>query len=103
MHNALGLAGGAAGIESVERMLRIELRGLAFGALAGNQLVPPEVAPFAHLNLVADPFQHDDFLDRLTLFQRLIDIFLELDDLSAAPSAVGGDTDLRLRVVDSIG
>src|SRR5208282_294584 len=103
MHDALGFAGRAAGVEGVERMLGVELGGLAAGVVRGNELVPPQVAPFAHLDLVADPLEHDDFLDRWALFQRLIDIVLELDDLPAAPSAVRGNTYLRFRVVDPIG
>src|SRR5208282_531437 len=91
MHDALGFAGRAAGVEGVERMLGVELGGLAAGVVRGNELVPPQVAPFAHLDLVADPLEHDDFLDRWALFQRLIDIVLELDDLPAAPSAVRGN------------
>ncbi len=84
-------------------MLAVERRGLALGALRGDQLVPPHVAALAHLDLVADALEHQHFLDRLALLQRLIDILLELDDLPAPPSAVRGDTDLGFGVVDPIG
>ena len=103
VHDALGLAGGAAGVEREQRMLAVELRGLAFRALRGNQLVPPHVASLAHLDLVADALEHQHFLDRRALLQRVIDILLELDNLPATPSAVGGDTDFRFGVVDPIG
>ena len=103
MHDALGLAGGAAGVEGEQRMLAVELRGVALRALRGDQLVPPDVAPLAHLDLVADALEHEHFADRIALLQRVIDILLELDDLPAPPSAVRGDTDLRFGVVDSIG
>ncbi len=63
----------------------------------------PDVATGVHLDLVADALEHEHFLDRLALLQRLIDILFELYDLPSTPSAVRGDTDLRFGVVDPIG
>ena len=84
-------------------MLAVELRGFALRTLRGDQLVPPHVAPLAHLDFVADALEHQHFLDRGRLLQRVIDVLFELDHLPAPPSAVGGDADLRFGVVDPIG
>ncbi len=102
VYDAFRFAGGARGVERVQRMLRIEFGGRAIFRLRRHDFVPPDVAALAHLDLVADALEHQYFSHRRTLLQRLIDVLLELDDLPAPPSAVRGDADLRFRVVDSI-
>src|SRR5208282_6147492 len=103
MHYALGLAGGAGGVERIEHVLRIEVLGLAGWTLRRDQLIPPEVAPGVHLDLGAGPAHHDALLDRGASFQRVIDVALELDLSAAPPSGVGRDADFRTRIVDPIG
>ena len=52
VQHALGFAGRAAGVEDEERMLAVErLRG-AIGVGVGDQLVPPEIAPRLHVDLL---------------------------------------------------
>ena len=103
VHDSLRFAGRAGGVESIERMLGIERGGRAVRALARDDFVPPEVAARFHLDRDADALQHQHFFDRRTLLKCFIDVALELDMRAPAPSGVGGDTDLSLGVVDSVG
>ena len=52
--------------------------------------------------LAAGPPDGDHVLDRRAVRDRVVRVLLERDDLAAAVRAVGGDEDLRLRVVDAV-
>ena len=51
VHDALRLAGRAAGVEDEERVFAVERLGGAVGRGLGHQLVPPEVAAFLHCHV----------------------------------------------------
>ncbi len=102
VHDTLGLAGGAGGVERVKRMLGVELGRRAYGALLRDQLVPPDVAPLAHLHLGAGAPEHHAMHDRGASLERLVDVGLERYLLSAAPSAVGRDAHLGLGIIDTV-
>ena len=102
VHDALGLAGSARGVERIERMLGVELGRRAHGALRRDQLVPPDVAPLTHLDLGPGAPQHHAVHDRGASLERLVHVGLELDLLSAAPSGVRRDAHLGLGVVNPV-
>ena len=70
VHDALGFAGGAAGVEDEEHVLGVHGLGGAFIGSAGDEFVPPEVAARFHVRLggVADA-PHDDRLFRSWAFR----------------------------------
>src|ERR1019366_3116549 len=47
---SLGLAGGAGGVEDVERVLGVEMLGGAVGGGGGHKVVPPVVAAWNHVD-----------------------------------------------------
>ena len=100
--DALGLAGGAAGVEDEEGVLGLGLGRRAGVVLAFDEVGPPDVL-VAHRDVVLAPLEDDDLLDALALADGLVDVGLERHDLAATPAAVGGDDELRLRVGDAIG
>ena len=63
-------------------MLGIDRDRLADGLLPGHQLVPPYVTVRTHLDVIAAAPQHQAFVNRGSLLERLIDVVLELDDLA---------------------
>ncbi len=101
--DALGLAGGAGGIEQEQWMLRVDPFRIASRRLACDQVVPPDVAALDHRHLVPRALQHDHGLDGLAAHrQRLVGRGLELDLVPAAPAGVGGDQAARAGVLDAV-
>ena len=81
---ALGLAGGAGGVEDVERMFGIERLGGAVGRGRRDQVVPPDVAACGHVDCAAGAFVDDDVLHGGAGGHGFIDGLLELDLVAAA-------------------
>jgi hypothetical protein len=102
VHDALGLAGGARGVEQVEQVLAVHRLARAVGLLAVHGLVPPQVAALIHLDVVLAALDDQHVLDRGGVGQRLVRVGLERRDLAAPVAAVGGDQHLRLGVVDAV-
>ena len=69
VHDALGLAGRAAGIKDEQRRLAVQRLGGAVVAGFLDQFVPPEVAAGGHRHGVAGAAEHDALLDRRRLLQ----------------------------------
>ena len=83
-------------------MLGVEGLGLVGVRSADPGVLPPDVAALDHVDRVAATFDDDDGLDGRGALEGLVDVGLELDDLAAAPAAVGGDDELGLAVVDAV-
>src|SRR5260370_34834975 len=66
MHDALGLAGRARGVERIQRMLRVDMNWFAIRALTGADIMPPYVAAGAHLDLLPAAPPHQPFLNGLS-------------------------------------
>ena len=102
VEDALGLSRRAAGVEHEERVLGVELGGLADGARVQDQLVPPVVPPVCHLGRLARAAHHDDVLDAVGATQGLVHGRLERVGRAFAVAAVGSDDELRPHVVDAV-
>ena len=102
MHDSLGLPRGARRVEDEQQVLGVHRLRWALGRLAGDRVVPPQVAAGLHRALRLGAPQHEDVLDRRRLGQRLVGDLLERDDRATAPGTVGGDQHSRLRVVDPV-
>jgi hypothetical protein len=72
-------------------MLAIERSRWAVGIHILQFAVPPNIAAFLHVDLVAGPAKNDYALDRHALAQRVIDIFFQRHNAAAAIRAVGCD------------
>src|SRR5699024_7396144 len=105
--DALGLAGGAGGVEDEQGVLGVERLRCVVGGLLGDDLVPPDVAVVLPVHVDPGAAHHEDLLDRLGgagdavegVAERLVDAVLEGGGLAAAELAVGGDDDLGLGVI----
>src|SRR5208283_1864681 len=91
MNDTLRFAGGAGGVEGEKGMLGVERLGGTIRALPRDDFIPPDVAPMAHLDLLAGAVQDQAFPDRRRALERLVNMALELNALSAPPATVGGD------------
>ena len=99
VQHPLWLAGGTAGIKDEERVFGVHrLAGTAVGN-ALRQFVIPVIAPLAHRDIAAGMAQHQNRLHR-NFFERLVDIGLQWDPLTAAQALVGGDDPVALAVLD---
>src|SRR5207248_11017950 len=74
MQNSLRFSGRAAGIENVKRMLGIEGNGLAIRTDVFQLAMPPNIAPFLHVNFIAHAFENDHTFDRGAAAQSVVDI-----------------------------
>ena len=103
MQNAFGFAGGAGGVEDVERMLTIQFDGgakIRAGRQRGVELMPPVVFPRTivarlHIDGRAGALMHNDIFNRGAFGHGLIYRGLQRDFFAAAITAVAGDDDGR--------
>ncbi len=102
VHDALGLGGGARGVEEVQQVLRVHVLGRAVGRGVGHQLVVPVVAALDHRHVVLAPLHDDDVLDRRRLRHGGVDVRLERRDRTLPVAAVGRDDHLALGVVHPV-
>ncbi len=102
--HALGLAGGAAGVEDEQRVLGAHGRGRAFGALALHGLLEGLVAAFHHVAGGGGALEDEDVLHAFATAQRqpVVHDGLERQLLAAAHLVVGGDHGHGLRVHDAL-
>ena len=105
VHQALGLAGRAGGVDDKQRILCVvQLVGVGVG-LVVHQVVVPDVATLGPGNLSvrygvggAGAVHHDDMLDVVLTRACLVGVDLHGNNLAAAVLAVGGDEHLRTGV-----
>ena len=102
VHDALGLARRAAGIQDVEGVFGVEPGGGAIGGGVFHQVVIPVVAPPLHRHLVARAAKHDHLLDRFGALARLVRVLLERHDVPAPEAAVRRQDGLGAAVVDAV-
>ena len=102
--DALGLAGGAAGVEAEEHVFAVHVLGLAPKRRIGHQLVPPMVPALLHdsAGLAPHPLHHHHVLDGGRAFDGLIRVFLQGDDRTPPVTAVARDQHLGRGVVDAV-
>ena len=105
VQDALGLAGGARGVQDEQRVLGGERAGFVLRGCRGHHVVPPQVAPLGPLHVVVAALDDQDVLDGvLWAFrarQRLVDRGLEWAHLAFSVTAVCRDDDLGAGVVDA--
>ena len=104
MLHALGLAGGAGGVEDEQRMLGVHGHRRAVGALAGQRLGKGFVAPRDHIAGRGRALIDQHVLDRVATAHRqtFVDYGLEGQLFTAAHLEVGGDDSDRTRVNDAL-
>src|SRR5258706_4080890 len=88
VHDALGLAGGARGVEQVEKLLAVHGLGRADGVGGLHEVVVPVVAARLHVNLVATTSNDDDMLDRGWIRDGDVGLRLEREHVAAAIATV---------------
>ena len=112
MHDSLGLARRAAGVEHEEHILGVHRLWRAFIGSALDDVVPPDVAASLHVDVesvggaagrcTADTSQHHNFFNCRRFAKRFIDAGFQGHDCAAAPGAIGGDDDFGLGVIDAL-
>jgi hypothetical protein len=102
VHDALGLASGARGVQQEERVLRVNGLGRVVGGPLLGLLVPPEIATLSERHFGASALVDQAVLDVWTLLESVVDNLLGTDGLAAALALVGGDDNLGLCVNNAI-
>ncbi|CAG7021618.1 hypothetical protein PICSAR164_03822 [Mycobacterium avium subsp. paratuberculosis] len=102
VHDALGLAGGARGVQQKQRLLGGERLGGVFGRGGVDDVVPPQVAAAGPGHVNSGAPHHHNVLDRAVgVGDRLVGGVLERRGLAAAELPVAGDQQLGCRVGDA--
>lgn len=102
VHDALGLAGRARGIEEEERVLRVHgLGGNVVGPLL-HLVVPPDITALLHGDLGAGAAEDEAVADVGALLEGIVDNLLGANELAATLALVRGDDDARIGVDDAI-
>ena len=92
----------AARVQDEEQLFGVRRLGFARRRLSGNDVVPPQVAPGVHRNLVAGPLEDDAVFEARRLHHRRIAIVFERNLLATPVAAVGGDQQGAVRIVNAI-
>lgn len=103
VHQALGLPGGARGVDDEQRVLAVEARRDVRARLTVDEVVPPHVAALGprHVRgLLAGAAQDEDVLDVVEALDRGVGGGLHRDGGAAAELTVGADQELRPGVLD---
>ena len=103
VQNALGLAGRARRIEDEQRILGADLFARAVGRDALRRLVVVDVAAGRHGDGGAGVSHHDHRGDVAGSLGGGVGIHLQGDLAAAADAFVGGDEDVRARILDAAG
>ena len=101
----LRLRGGAARVEEVEQVLRVHRLArarLRVGALALDELVPPEIAALLERHVAAGAPQHDRVADARRGGERGVRVSLQRHRAAVAQALVLRDQDLAAHVVHAI-
>ena len=84
-------------------MFGIQRSGFTLDRSPFHQLVPPVIPIRHHLDVVTGPSDDHDLFDRGRLLEALVHSFLQRQFLATSPAGVGGDDQLGLGVVVSLG
>src|SRR5690606_14958316 len=101
VEHALGLAGGAAGVEDEQRVFRAHFLRRAVGRLLGDGSGPVDVAAWGHRHTGAGVGEHDDAADLAVAIERGIDVGLQRNALAAAQALVGSDDHVAVAIDDA--
>ena len=102
VEDAFGLAGGAGGVEYVERVFGVEGCRFAYVRGVGHDVVPPVVAALFHGDVVFGTFYDDNVFYGRAVFECFVDGGFERDDTAASPSAVCGDDAIDFGIVNAL-
>ena len=83
-------------------MLAVESFGYMLGGNPSYFIVPVNIAPAFHGNLVPDALMNNDGIYGFVFFERFVDVGLERNDSTTAVTSVGGDDSLGFTVGKSI-
>ncbi len=105
VQDALGLAGGAGGVEDEQRVLGVVAHGGVLGGGRPDGVGPPVVPALVPVHVLAVALDHHDVLHGVPVAvslagQGVVDRGLQGAGLAAAVGAVGGDHELGLGVLD---
>ena len=102
--DALGLAGGAGGVEDEQHVLGVHGlgRAVALDIVVGHDVVPPDVAAGLHLDVVAGVAQHDALFDGGAFLEGFVGVGLQRYGLARADDGVADHDDFRFAVVDAV-
>src|SRR5690606_24207306 len=105
VQHALGLAGGAGGVEDEQGFFSTHFLRRADAASDLHQVFVPDVAMLVPLDVGAGAFDHDDLLHAggFRVGQRVVDVGLQRHLATATQAFVGGDHHLGLAVDDAAG
>jgi hypothetical protein len=103
VEHAFGLAGGAAGVEDEERVLRVHHFRFARLRRARNSFVVPNVAAFGPGDVAPGAAHHEHGLHAGAAFEGLVGVVLEWDGPPTPQPFVGGDDHRRVTVEDAVG
>jgi len=76
--------------------------GLVLGRLPGHAVMPPSVSALGKRHGLAGALEHNHMLHGRGARQGAVHVGLQLNNLPPAPSAIGGDDELGLAVVDPV-
>ena len=102
VQDSLRFSGRAAGVENVKRMFAIERDRRTLGIDIFQLLMPPDVAAFFHVDLVAGAPKNDHPSDRGFAPQCVVDVFLQRNNCPATIPAIGRHHGNGFAVFDSI-
>ncbi len=102
VQNAFRFSSRSAGVKDVKRMLAVERERGAMRIDIFKFAMPPDVAPFLDVHLVASASENDHAPDRCLALQRFIDVVLQRNDRAAAVGAIGGNDGGRPAVSDPV-
>ena len=99
--HALGLAGGAGGVEDEQGILRVHLLGLTVRRRVLHHVVIPDVPTLLHGNVHVGPPDHHDLLDGRSRLQGIVRDLLQGHVLAGALRHVRRDQDPAVGIVDT--
>ena len=102
VQGALGLAGGAGGVEDEQRVLGVHGLGRAHRVGGGHGLVVPDVAALGPGDVTAGALNDDDGVDVGALVEGGVGVLLQRHVAAAAHTLVGGDDDAAIGVEDAV-
>jgi len=102
MDYAARLSCRSGGVEDEQRVGRVHWRCLASAGLAGQKVIPPDIASLFHGRLLAVPLYHHDLLYGCQALYGLIGLGLGGYGLAPAVGAVAGQEEPRLAVLQAI-
>ena len=102
MQNSFRFPGRAAGVENVKRMFAVDWRRRTVVIHIFELAVPPNVAPFFHVDLVMRALKNDHPFDRCPDAKRVIDVLFQGNDSATTKTPVRSDERDRAAVMDTI-